>query len=276
MQSLHRIPNVVEFETGAGGFTRAVVTNRHAEAIIYLHGAQVATFQPRGQRPVLFMSAKSSYEPGKPIRGGVPVIFPWFGPHPTGPAHGLVRLVDWELESVTEDRLVFGTTAAGCRLSYRVTIGTTLTMELEVLNTGTTPVQFDEALHTYFAVSDCRHCTVTGLENAAYDSKIGETDGSEPIQFTRETDRFYLNTRSTCVLHDPGWQRRIIVEKTGSDCTVVWNPWIAKAQAMPDFGDEEWPGMVCIEAVNARAHAVSLAPGKSHVIRQTISVAAAL
>jgi glucose-6-phosphate 1-epimerase len=131
-------------------------------------------------------------------------------------------------------------------------------------------VRFEEALHTYFAVSDCRHCTVTGLENTRYDSKIGETDGSEPIRFTRETDRFYLNTQTTCVLHDPGWQRRIIVEKSDSDCTVVWNPWIAKAKAMPDFGDEEWPGMVCIEAVNARASALNLASGKSHVMRQVV------
>lgn len=273
-----QIPGIVKFEEGPGGLIRAVVTNRHAEATIYLHGAHVATFQPRGHRPVLFMSAASCFAAGKPIRGGVPVIFPWFGPNPAdaaAPAHGLVRLVDWELASVEEGRLVFGTSAAGCRLTYRVTIGATLTLELEVRNIGNKTVNFEEALHTYFAASDCRHCSVTGLEGTAYQSKVGETEGSAPIRFTRETDRLYLNTQATCVLHDPGWQRRIIVEKSGSDCTVVWNPWIAKAKAMPDFGDDEWLGMVCIEAVNARAFAVHLAPGNSHSLRQVIRVESA-
>jgi glucose-6-phosphate 1-epimerase len=54
---------------------------------------------------------------------------------------------------------------------------------------------------------------------------------------------------------------------------VVWNPWIAKAAKMPDFGDEEWPGMLCVEAANAGEHRVTLPPGEAHVITQTISVA---
>ena len=90
--------------------------------------------------------------------------------------------------------------------------------------------------------------------------------------FTAETDRLYLNTRSTCVIHDPVWQRHIIVEKSGSDSTVVWNPWIAKAKAMPDFGDNEWPGMLCIETVNARVNAITLPPGKTHTMQQIVRV----
>jgi len=68
----------------------------------YLHGAHVTKFQPKGQKPVLFMSAKSMFEPGKPIRGGVPICFPWFGARQDGqpgPAHGFARLVEWELVS---------------------------------------------------------------------------------------------------------------------------------------------------------------------------------
>jgi glucose-6-phosphate 1-epimerase len=66
--------------------------------------------------------------------------------------------------------------------------------------------------------------------------------------------------------------RRIEVSKSGSNATVVWNPWIAKSKAMPDFGDEEWPGMVCVETVNAAKHAVELAPGAMHSMTQRVRV----
>jgi len=69
----------VRFEAGQGGLTRAVISTLAAEAHIYLHGAHVTHYQPRGGEPVLFVSSKSFFEDGKPIRGGVPVLFPWFG-----------------------------------------------------------------------------------------------------------------------------------------------------------------------------------------------------
>lgn len=260
------------------GFEPLHIKNSQATATIYRHGAHVAAFQPTGQRPVLFMSAKSWFEPNKPIRGGVPVIFPWFGPHATDttqPAHGLARLSDWDLTSHDDHGVTLLKELAGCRLTYRVRVGAALEMNLEVHNGTATPFRFEEALHTYFAVSDCRQCKVTGLEDTRYDSKVENVTGQRQdgaITFTAETDRMYLNTTATCVIHDTGWNRRIIVEKSGSNATVVWNPWIAKAKAMPDFGDDEWPFMICIEAANARAHAVTLAPGQTHTLRQAIRI----
>ncbi len=281
MNTKFDLPDVLKLESGPGSLPRISITGPHANATIYRHGAQVALFQPHGERPVLFMSQQSQYATGKPIRGGVPIIFPWFGAHPTdstAPAHGTVRLTDWDLISteLCADGVVELVFAFPPFLRYRVGIGRQLSMTLEVHNTGTTPLKFEEALHTYFAVSDIHHCSVTGLENARYDSIVeGVTDksqGTVPIIFTAETDRLYLNTHSTCVIHDPGWQRRIVVEKSGSDSTVVWNPWIAKAKAMPDFGDDEWPSMLCIETVNARVNAVTLAPSQTHAMRTIVSV----
>ena len=46
-------------------------------------------------------SSKSLFTPGKAIRGGVPVIFPWFGPRAEGkpgPAHGFARITEWALD----------------------------------------------------------------------------------------------------------------------------------------------------------------------------------
>ena len=74
------IPNAVRFEDAAGGLTRAVICTPAAEALIYVQGAHVTHWAPRGRRPVPFVSSKSLFEPGKAIRCGVPIIFPWFGP----------------------------------------------------------------------------------------------------------------------------------------------------------------------------------------------------
>jgi D-hexose-6-phosphate mutarotase len=162
--------------------------------------------------------------------------------------------------------------------TYQVTVGSSLTLSLEVLNTGPDALAFEEALHTYFAVQDIHAVHISGLEETDYLDKVGGTttrhQGSDAIRFTGETDRVYLQTQATCTIHDPGRRRRIVVAKHASDATVVWNPWVAKAQAMPDFGDDEWPGMVCVETANVNVHGVTLAAGGRHTMTATIDVAA--
>ena len=72
-----------------------------------------------------------------------------------------------------------------------------------------------------------------------------------------------------------GWRLRGAGAAVGfiSASTVVWNPWTAKAKAMADFGDDEWPGMLCIETANAADNTVTLAPGARHTMRATVAVA---
>jgi D-hexose-6-phosphate mutarotase len=146
-------------------------------------------------------------------------------------------------------------------LSLTLSVGRSLRMALAVRNMNGAPATFEEALHSYFAVSDVRQVRIRGLEGVGYLDKTaamtrkpGETG---PITIVAETDRVYLGTTRTVTIEDPGWRRRIVVSKAGSATTVVWNPWIAKAKAMPDFGDDEWTGMVCVETANAggRGHA---------------------
>ncbi len=286
-----KLPYEVRIDAGRGGLQRVLVETPLAEAEIYRHGAHVTHFQPRGQKPVLFMSEKSSFEAGKPIRGGVPICFPWFGAREDGrpgPAHGFARLLEWELTGAEEAgdgdieihlRLVSREAthkewAGDFELNYAVRIGTALSLKLDVRNTSNQEMRIEEALHTYLAVSDVRKASIEGLAGVTYSDRVGtphtETEGAKAIRITAETDRIYLNTRSTCVVDDPGWGRRVVVEKSGSNTTVVWNPWIAKAKAMPDFGDEEWPGMLCIETCNVREFGVTLAPGQSHTMGAVI------
>ena len=151
-------------------------------------------------------------------------------------------------------------------------------MELAVRNTDTAARTFEAALHSYFAVSDVRQARIRGLEGAPYVDKTAamarRPGASEPITITAETDRVYPGATGTVTIEDPGWQRQIVVGKSGSSTTVVWNPWVAKAKAMPDFGDEEWPEMVCVETANAGDDAVTLAPGATHGMTATLEVKA--
>lgn len=260
-------------------------TSPVAAGTAYDHGAHVATWTPAGTDPVLWMSAKSNLDDGAPIRGGVPICFPWFGPGRTqdkSPVHGYARVrpwrftgaeqsgdatvATWEFASAPDD-------AEQVHITYRVVFGRQLVLSFEVRNTGTTACSFEEALHTYLAVGDIRQIRIDGLDGCVYLDKVA---GAEAVQtgavvFAGETDRVYRSSEAVTLV-DPVLQRRIVVDHTGAANVVVWNPWIAKSAAMPDFGDDEWLGMVCIEAANALGDAVSLEPGASHVLTYTLTV----
>ena len=279
LQARFGVPGVLRIDEGRGSLPRVSVTSNLATAEIYLHGAHLTQWQPRGAKPVLFMSEKSWFEPGKPIRGGVPVCFPWFGPKPDSPAHGFARISSWDLVScaVQPDgavRAAFQLGSDESTIGLTFTIGGTLEMDLEVRSKAA--FTFEEALHTYFAVADVRQVSVDGLANTDYLDKVDafkrKTQSPEPIRIAGETDRVYLNTRTTCTVHDPGLGRTLTIEKEGSGTTVVWNPWIAKAKAMPDFGDDEWPQMICVETANVGDGAVRLDAGGSHRMSVRIRV----
>lgn len=287
------IPNAATFRE-VGGLIALDIAAPLASARIFLHGAHVAEWAPAGAAPVLFMSAASHLAPGKPIRGGVPVCFPWFGAragHPQSPAHGFARVEEWSVESLELDAdrtvalsLILADSPAtreqwphAFLIRHRIRIGRTLEMTLEVENRGGEVFTFEEALHTYFAISSADAVEVRGLEGAEYLDKVDggarKRQSDEPLRFTAETDRVFPGTTATCVLRDPGLLRDVVVEKSGSATTVVWNPWIAKAKAMPDFGDDEWPRMACIETANTASEAIVVAPGATHTMTARISLA---
>lgn len=287
------IPDALRFEDTPGGLVRAVISTPAAEAEVYLQGAHVTHWTPRGRRPVLFVSPKSLFQPSKAIRGGVPIIFPWFGPRgdgKSGPAHGFARTMEWAIEgtqlhhdgrveitlSLAPNDVTRGLGYGAFRLRFRVTAGAMLEMELETRNDATEPFTYEEALHTYFAIADIHRVSVTGLEGTTY---IDKTDGfkrkqlsSEPLRIAKETDQVHLSTQAACVIDDPVWNRRIIIEKGGSESTVVWNPWIDKTKGMSDMAPDDWRGMICVETANAADNAVHLPPGATHKLTASIRV----
>lgn len=286
------IPNVLHFDDH-NGLIRANITTPAASATVYLQGAHLALWQPAGQLPVLFLSRESDFAVGKPIRGGVPIAFPWFATdsNPSryhgkpGPSHGFARIQDWTVAfaALSGDTLHLTLTLGPTdlsremgfdhfRLAYELSIGPSLTMKLTVANDSDKPLHFEEALHTYYHVVDVHEAVVNGLEPTPY---IDKTDdfrvkpaANAPLVLTTFTDRVYENTTATCVIRDPLAKRSITVAKTNSDTTVVFNPW----KALPDMPADEWHEMLALETVNAAANAITLAPGKAHTMQAHVTL----
>jgi D-hexose-6-phosphate mutarotase len=281
------MPGVVAFEAGPGGLPRAVITSRAAVTHVHLHGAQVTHHQPAGEPPLLFLSSRSRFASGAAIRGGVPVVFPWFGPRagdPAAPDHGFARISDWTVESVEQSgggvvEMILGLEPSDAsrrlwphdfRLRLAAVIGARLELTLEVENRSPAPFTFEQALHAYLRVGDVGDVSITGLEGVTY---IDKTDGLRrkalpdgPFRLDGPTDRVFLGTTSTCRVADPRLGRRLVIDKRGSSTTVVWNPWRERARAMSDLGPGEWRSMLCVEAANAGDDAVTLGAGERHVM----------
>jgi glucose-6-phosphate 1-epimerase len=281
------IPGRVTLLEGNGELPKVEVNSDAGCAEIYLHGAHVTDFHLKDQPPVLFTSQCSRFARNQPIRGGIPLILPWFGAREGEPAHGFARLVDWQLNEATALpeggatlRFSLPETNAGAMwtaftANYVVTLTDKLTLELIVTNSSGTPFSFENCLHTYFHVQDIAQVSIKGLKGTAYldkvDSYAPKTESSDAISISSEIDRVYLDTASTIEIQDRALGRTLRIEKSGSKSTVVWNPWITKAQQMPDFGDDEYQQMVCVESGNVGRNKIVLAPGCSSLLRVTLS-----
>ena len=285
------IPGVAEVASGNGGLTKVAVASPAASGEMYLLGAQVTSWRPGGRDEVLFLSRQSRWEPGRAIRGGIPICFPWFGNHaidPKAPAHGFARTATWRLDTIRQsDAGVEVTTSLESdaqtrlrwpfdfRVLHRAIFGASLHLELIVVNTGTSAFTFEEALHTYYAVGDATAVRVSGLDRVRYLDKV---DGGRArvqegdITIAAETDRVYLDTDAAVDIADPTLRRRIRVEKTASGATVIWNPWTEKARVLADLADDEWRRLICVETANVLPQGITLQAGEQHVMTMTARV----
>jgi glucose-6-phosphate 1-epimerase len=278
------IPGRVTFLEGNGGLPKIEVATAVATAEIYQQGAHVTHFQRKDERPLLFLSQVSQFERGHPIRGGIPVIYPWVGARDSQGAHGFARTQAWELWEISnlpngsvrlQFRLPESPEAAlypAALVNYSVTVGETLICELTVTNHSAEQLlEFENCLHTYFLVGDIARVSVVGLQGAEYLDKMADfamrRQGPEPIRITGETDRVYLDAPGPVEIIDQSLRRKIRVETTGSHSTVVWNPWIEKSQRLPDFGNDEYLRMICVESGNVARNQIKLPPGQASALR---------
>jgi D-hexose-6-phosphate mutarotase len=274
-------------DTASNGLSTAEITNAHANASISLHGGQVLSWQPlSASEPVLWMSKDARFAAGNSIRGGIPVCWPWFGAHAADnqlPAHGFARTQPWQVKGTrslddgsTELSLTMPINGAvqamwphQAQLDMLVNVGETLKIALITRNLGEVDFTISEALHTYFSVSDIVQIHIDGLDSVHFhDKAAGWTEGDQigVIPFAAEFDRVYVNTTERCTIVDADFNRRIHINKIGSQSTVVWNPWSERAAQMGDLGQDGWKHFVCVESGNALENAVTVSKGKSHTM----------
>jgi len=259
---------------------------------IALQGAQVLSWRHRGVEQ-LWLSPVARLGDVRPVRGGVPVCWPWFSAHPedpTKPSHGFVRTLAWQVAATTHGRspehasitLTFETRpehaglwphSARAELTVRLDDG--LSLRLETTNTGAAPLVLSEALHTYFAVGDIGEVVIRGLENVDF---IDTLDGhaikrhGDPIRIDAEIDRIYIGDTRAIELDDQA--RRIAITSKGSASTVVWNPWIAKTQRLGDLGaPDAYRRMMCVETTNAGSDRILLESGQRHALEARYDIA---
>ncbi len=278
----------VTFLDGQGELPMLEISTPWSTAEIYLQGAHITHFQKKDEPPLLFLSQCSRFVAGQPIRGGVPVIFPWFGPREGQAQHGFARLKAWDLKEVApapdgsvsvRSRLPNCPEAAGFppfAADYLVTVSQSLTLQLAITNQSKdAEFTFENCLHSYFEVADVTAISITGLKGLDFLDKAApfmeQTETHDALRIASEVDRIYENATGTVEILDPRLGRRILVEKQGSASTVVWNPWISKSRHMPDFGDEEYEHMICVESGNVASNSISLAPGATSTLTVKLS-----
>lgn len=283
----------VHLTEAAPGYPVYVIDHPAATARVALHGAHLLEWTPAGEAPVIYLSPEAIYQQGKAIRGGIPVCWPWFGPHPNDPskpAHGLARSRCWALAetaetdagvvltfTLTDDPATRQLWPHAFMLQLRMTIGASLDLALQMTNTGDTPCTVTGALHTYFSVADIHQTRVGGLEGTEYLDQVqarGVHRQTGDVRISSEVDREYLTTRPVTI-HDAASGRILTLGSSGSGCTVVWNPWIAKSRTLTDLPGAAWQHFLCVETANAWRDTILLPPGGRHVLRASISVSRA-
>lgn len=284
------LPNTLKVVMTDNQLLKLIITNPFCDAEIYLHGAHLTHFQPKGEDALIFDAKESKITPPHSVHAGIPICWPWFGPHPSDeskPQHGFARDLAWEIRSTktlpaqeTEIVLSLQDSAFSHELfdfsfSLELTfiLGSSCTLSLKTLNSDQKSFTVTQALHSYFAISDVSKIEIRGVEGTPfidYTDKKKEKVETTPLHIDKETNRVYLPTKESCYIYDSGHSRKIVVEKEGSNSTTIWNPW--SDQKIHDLPDDKYRHFVCIESTNALSDSITLKPGETHTITQKISV----
>jgi glucose-6-phosphate 1-epimerase len=259
------LPQAIVLQTGFGHLTDLpCIRLQHgtASAVISLYGAQLMSYQPVPEQELLWLSPLAQWHNQTPIRGGVPICWPWFGPadarvnpkHTTLSNHGLVRTRLWHiakqqhtadgvsvtLQSRVDDVPHF---AGAVTVQLRVYLADSLRISLHC----DTPMLQQAALHSYFCVPDVTQTTVWPLPQQYHDKVSGQHQlaKSEIASVDTEVDRIYANAPSAIYIGKNGSQVNIVQQ--GQDATVVWNPWQHRSQQIFDLPDNAYRNFICVE-----------------------------
>ena len=277
------------------GLPALLISTPFSKAAISLFGGHVLSFVPQGFEDVLWLSPNSK-RPPDPIRGGIPVCWPYFakqGQPPDAPQHGLVRTMQWQVTHAQQNadgEIVLAMAppevptldAVPMNLMLTMRIGRALEQALTTVNMSPETVRFTQALHTYFRVADASRVHVTGLDSLTYADKFDDFNehrqsGNWDLHDARDpgrSDRIYMDAGNSFELIDPAGHRKITLTTSGSKTLVVWNPGAEFIKTFPDLPADGWKHYVCLEAANCGTDIIELGTDDSHVLQQTISCSA--
>lgn len=288
-----------QFETISGlsfeqksALTLIRVNNDYGQAVLTPYGAHLLSFQPKqaGAKDCLWVSETAVYDGTKPIRGGIPICWPWFGaaPHEGLPAHGFVRNRLWQLVAAEnlvqgQTRLVLETQSDDAtlamwpvpfKLSLSIEVGAELTLSLTTYNLSDQSQSITEAFHSYFAISETDAMTVSGLTGSECHDKL--TAAAPVIQpgdlsITPPIDSVFINQQGDLTIEDAKWPRKLVLRNQGTSSAVVWNPGADIVKGFADIEDNAWPQMLCVEVGNVLQNAITLSPQSAHTMTMTLS-----
>ncbi|KAI9708613.1 MAG: hypothetical protein M1820_003831 [Bogoriella megaspora] len=250
---------------------------------VLLHGATVISWKSGGVEN-LWLSTKAVLDGSKPVRGGIPVVFPVFGGPPKDhatsslPSHGFARNSRWEYlgKSTSESgalskggddsvKLDFGLYTASLSedvkklwpydfgLVYSVTLGRGgLQTMINVRNEGKESFEFQTLLHSYFRVKDIGKVAIKGLTGVTYVDKVLDakttTESNPAIRINGETDRVYQSIPQDTTTITEGDEPRFDIVRDNLEDTTIWNPWKEKAAGMGDFEPKDgYTKLICVE-----------------------------
>jgi len=262
-------------------------SNAKSSIKISLQGAHIFDFCVKGKKPLLFLSKTAKFKEGLPIRGGIPICWPWFGKHPTNsslPNHGFARVSLWKhllTQELSKDKtkIIMSLQSSpqslaiwpyAFELILEIIISDILELSLITKNTGTKSFSLSQALHTYLLIEDIKQASIEGLDTKPYYNKLNDTYKNiqkGKLLFTEEVDRVYEECTQTLRLKDKN--QDIFIQTQGSKAVVVWSPGEHFADYFSDLSG--YKTMLCIESANTLESEITLEPSQSHTLKSILS-----
>ncbi|KAI0825135.1 galactose mutarotase-like protein [Trametes gibbosa] len=276
-----------------------------ASAEILLYGATVISWRsasPTVPQPAerLFVSSKAVLDGSKPVRGGIPLVFPAFGAptHPDHirlPQHGFARNSVWAFSSTVMDNEAGVSVKLSLdpndaikaqfdhpfHLEYVVTLAEhQLSTGLHVKHSGlstSAPFEFQALFHNYIR-APANEVLISPLIGVSYYDKTEATEEARAIPKveTREgvdvkmfTDFVYENAPGKYDVTSPS--STIEIKTTNFKDVVVWNPQQEAGSKIGDMEEGGWEKYVCVEPGYVRGF-VKLEPGQTWLGQQVLTV----
>lgn len=238
-----------------------------SQATVLLQGAQLLSWRPAGAGEQLYLSPRSAFVSGTPVRGGVPVVFPQFDESGPLQKHGFARTRVWHMVNaeqhnqhtiavfrLTDDAATRTLWPHHFELQLQVRIGQNeLELSLTCTNKGDTPFNFTAALHTYLHLVHLEQTRLHGLQNLPYWDKVEgveKTQLGDTLVAQGEMDRIYRGVFQPLSFCESGGdsQRTITIQQHGFEDVVIWHPGAEKCATLPDLPADAYRHMLCVEA----------------------------